>query len=205
MACGPDPLHIGQALPDAVPVNLFALVGYIPDPLGAFLDQLRCKLVPSCRLRSHVSFLPPRPIAGSAEQALKQISSVALHLPIFRVDIGQVEVFAQTNVIYLGLSKGACELHSFHGLLNCDTLHFSEPFDYHPHITLAQKFPASELPRLRDIALREWDRYQEARGFDVEALTFVQNNLLPGFDTQGVQNNQWIDLAECHLTGRSII
>ena len=205
MACGLDPLHTGQALPDAVPVNLFALVGYVPDPLGAFLDHLRCKLVPNCRLRSHVSFLPPRPIAGSREQALEQISKVALVLPDFRIDIGQVEVFAETNVIYLGLSKGAQEMHSFHGLLNCNALHFSEPFVYHPHITLAQKFPATELPRLRDIALLEWDRYQNARGFDVKTFTFVQNNLLPGFDTHGVPNNQWIDLAECHLAGRALI
>ena len=203
MACGLDPLHVGQALPDAVPVNLFALVGYIPDPLGVFLDTLRCKLVPGCRLRSHVSFLPPRPIAGSSEQALKQISATALTLPDFRIDIGQVEVFADTNVIYLGLSQGAREMHSVHGLLNCDALYFSEPFVYHPHITLAQKFPSSELPRLRDIALREWDRYKDARGFDVEAITFVQNNLLPGFDTFGVQNNQWIDLADCRLASRT--
>ncbi len=204
MACGLDPLHMGQAPPHAVPVNLFALVGYVPDPLGAFLDSLRCKLVPGCRLRSHVSFLPPRPICSSGEQALNQISAAALYLPKFRIDIGQVEVFAETNVIYLGLSRGASEMHSFHDLFNSDALHFSEPFAYHPHITLAQKFPTVDLPRLRDIALLEWDRFRGERGFDAEVLTFVQNNLLPGFDTNGVPNNQWIDLAESRLTGRSL-
>ena len=197
---------MGQAPSHAVPVNLFALVGYIPDPLGAFLDTLRCKLVPNCRLRSHVSFLPPRPIGGSTEQALKQISAAALYLPNFRIDMGQVEVFSETNVVYLSLSKGASEMHNFHDLFNSDALHFSEPFAYHPHITLAQKFPSVDLPRLRDVALIEWDRYRGERGFDAEALTFVQNNLLPGFDTNGVQNNQWVDLAECRLgvplTGR---
>ena len=199
MACGFDPLHFGQREPDAVSVNLYALVGYIPAPLGDFLDSLRCQLVPNCRLRSHVSFLPPRPILGSPQAAWQQIEQMSLHTPRFQVDLGKVNVFCKTNVIYLDLAHGMDQLFRAHQSLNQCALHYDEPFEYHPHITLAQKFPVADLARLQELAEREWDGYRKDRSFEVEKITFVQNNLLPGFDQNGLQNNQWIDLAECSL------
>src|ERR1035438_9490908 len=44
-------------------LNVFALVIYIHDPLGSFLDDLRRQLVPGCNPHAHVSVLPPRPLA----------------------------------------------------------------------------------------------------------------------------------------------
>ena len=36
-------------------LNVFALVIYVPGPLGKFLDDLRRKLVPGCNPHAHVS------------------------------------------------------------------------------------------------------------------------------------------------------
>ena len=44
-------------------LNVFALVIYIPDPLGLVLDDLRRELVPTYNPHAHVSVLPPRPLA----------------------------------------------------------------------------------------------------------------------------------------------
>ena len=41
-------------------MNQFALVIYIPDPLGRFLDDLRRELAPDCVPHAHVSVLPPQ-------------------------------------------------------------------------------------------------------------------------------------------------
>ena len=199
MACGLDPLHLVQGVPGAVPVNLYALVGYIPTPLGDFLDGLRAQLVPDCRLRSHVSLLPPRPLMGASDAAWQQILQMAERNPSFHVQLGSIEVFEETSVIYVSLDNGSSELRHIHALLNHDSLGFDEPFAYHPHITLAQKFPAGELTRLREIAVSAWAGYTGIRGFDVDMITFVQNSLLPGIEANGAPCNTWIDLAECRM------
>ena len=199
MACGLDPLHLVQGVPGAVPVNLYALVGYIPTPLGDFLDGLRAQLVPDCRLRSHVSLLPPRALTGASDAAWQQIRQMAELNPSFHIQLGSIEVFEETSVIYVSLDSGSSELRRIHALLNHDSLGFDEPFAYHPHITLAQKFPAADLPRLREIAVSAWAGYTGVRGFDVDMITFVQNSLLPGIEANGAPCNTWIDLAECRM------
>lgn len=200
MDCGLDPLHSELTIPNAVSVNLYALVGYIPAPLGEFLDGLRGHLVPGCKLRSHVSLLPPRPITSTHAEAWKQIARMSGQTQRFRIELGDVQIFPETSVIYIGLAKGSEQLFQVHHRLNQDTLKFKEPFPYHPHITLAQKFPPEDLPRLREIAVREWNNCRLARGFDVDVITFVQNLKLPGFDQNGQPENQWIDLDSCSLS-----
>src|SRR5271157_1965000 len=44
-------------------LNVFALVIYVPEPLGRFLDDLRRELSPASNPHAHVSVLPPRPLA----------------------------------------------------------------------------------------------------------------------------------------------
>lgn len=202
MACGIEPLHLAGRQQDAAPVNLYALVGYIPAPLSEFLDGLRAQLVPDCRLRSHVSLLPPRPLNGATTDAMAQIDQLADQTSVFRIELGNVEVFEKSGVIYIGLTQGAEELRRIHGMLNHDTLGFAEPFCYHPHITLAQKFQTEKLPLLHEIALHAWQDYPGPRGFDVDTITFVQNRLLPGVQGNGLPCNDWIDLAQCRMKMR---
>src|SRR4051794_19474862 len=94
-------------------LNQFALVIYIPDPLAAFLDELRLELVAGCMPRAHVTVLPPRPLQN-VEAALEMARSLAPEFPPFDIELGGVEIFPKTNVIYIGLRLGRDEMRAMH-------------------------------------------------------------------------------------------
>src|SRR5688572_7996670 len=99
-------------------VNSFALVTYLPEPLGSYLNAIREELVPDCNVYTHVTVLPPRPLKGSAEGAWQRIVSEARETPLFQIETTQVEIFAETSVIYLGIGDGGSELRRMHERLN---------------------------------------------------------------------------------------
>jgi 2'-5' RNA ligase len=172
-------------------LNQFALVSYIPDPLGAFLDRLRLDLTPHCNPHAHVTVLPPRPIANDCD--LKILTATLeregrLALP-FEVVLGDIQIFPVTNVIYLGLARGERELHALHENLNAGQLEYDGPFPYHPHITVAQELTQEQAEELAKIARARWQAWEGARRFTVECLSFVQN----------VAPSMWVDLARIPL------
>ncbi len=173
----------------AVPINSFALVAYTPDPLGSFLDRLREELVPECRIQSHVTVLPPRPLHATPDAAWEQLQAQLIEVPAFEVSLGEVDVFPITSVIYLSVESGRYRLEALHAALNTGYLAFDEPYPYHPHVTLAQNFDSTQVKDIVEVARRRWAEYKQERAFLVERLTFVQNT----------QKNQWVDLAECQL------
>jgi len=173
----------------AQPINSYALVAYIPAPLGRFLDELRCEIVPACVPRAHVTILPPRPLAVTAAEAWDELSAHLRDFPAFEIECGEVEIFEATSVIYIAVKSGRQELKRLHDLLNTGGVAFDEPFLYHPHITVAQELASGEVLRAFETAQRRWKQYRGRRSFPVEAITFVQNT------TQ----NRWLDLAHCVL------
>src|SRR5437899_11356154 len=88
-------------------LNVFALVIYIPDPLGRFLDDLRKELVPGCNPHAHVSVLPPRPLAVDWQVASEQVRQCAAARQPFDVTLGAMNMFPVTNVIYIDLAAAA--------------------------------------------------------------------------------------------------
>src|SRR5215831_16171571 len=104
-------------------LNQFALVIYFPDPLARFLDELRLELVTGCRPRAHVTVLPPRPVDDLAA-GLDEVRLMAPEFPPFHIEAGEVEIFPETNVIYIGLRRGAEELRAMHQALNTGPLAF---------------------------------------------------------------------------------
>src|SRR5258706_7575851 len=103
------PLCTAADYGDAVRINSFALVTYIPDPLGEFLDGLRKELVPDCSLRSHVSILPPRPLTQSEQAAHDQIEMECRRTPRFRIEAGDIRLFPVTNVIFIEVTMAESE------------------------------------------------------------------------------------------------
>src|SRR3954452_1943715 len=95
-------------------LNVFALVIYIPDPLGAFLDDLRRELIPGCNPHAHVSVLPPRPIAVEWRVAGEEVRELAANWAPFDITLERVRMFPVTNVIFLELGKGAPEMFRIH-------------------------------------------------------------------------------------------
>jgi len=170
-------------------LNIFALVIYLPEPLGRFLDGLRCELVPQDKPHAHVSVLPPRPLAVGWTVASEQVRSLMESWSPFEIELTSIEVFPVTNVIYLELGAGATELRQLHSAMNSRALEFHEPFVYHPHVTLAQELTSADVKAAHDLARRRWQSYTGKRSFRADRAVFVQNSL----------HNVWLDLAEFHL------
>lgn len=170
-------------------LNQFALVIYIPDPLGRFLDELRLELAPDCRPHAHVSVLPPRPLFSPWQLVSEEARALAGEFPPFEIEAGEPAIFPSTQVIYLELARGAEELRQIHDALCRGPLKFAEPYPYHPHITLAQELPPGSLPRVWEESVRRWKEYTGPRSFRAEKAVFVQNT----------GQNRWVDLAEFAL------
>jgi 2'-5' RNA ligase len=169
--------------------DIFALVIYIPPPLGAFLDELRRELVPDYNPHAHVSVLPPRPLEGDWRTASEEARVLTEGWAPFDVELTSVRVFPLTNVIYVEIGAGASELSRLHSAMNNSALSFAEPFPYHPHITLAQEIPAERVGELTELARRRWAEFSGPRIFRAERAVFVQNS----------NGNCWVDLAEYSL------
>ncbi|HUA85125.1 MAG TPA: 2'-5' RNA ligase family protein [Bryobacteraceae bacterium] len=177
------------------PINSFALVSYLPQPLAGFLDRLRIELVAHCAAKAHVTILPPRPLLISPDEAWRELVDGVHDFPPIRVELGRVEVFPVTQVLYLSITAGHAELRQLHQALNRGRLRFAEPFPYHPHLTLAQDLEPHQVAAGVDLASARWSEWTQPRSFLVDRLTFVQNTL----------ENRWTDLHGCALSDRVAI
>lgn len=173
----------------AARLNIFALVIYIPGPLGDFLDDLRRDLVPHYNPHAHISVLPPRPLAVPWQTASEQVRTLIGGWAPFEIALTGIQVFPVTDVIYIEVGAGAAELRGMHGAMNARALAFEEPFPYHPHITLAQEIPHEDVAATFERASRRWSDFAGARTFRAERAAFVQNAM----------DNCWIDLEQCSL------
>jgi len=170
-------------------INSFALVSYIPDPLGRFLDELRRELVLGCVARSHVTILPPRTLLVPTDTAAEVLQDQLQTYSPFSLELTEISVFASTSVIHLGVGSGRNELRRIHDELNRDGLAFAEPHVYHPHVTLAQEIEPHQVNRLLEIARRRWADFRQSKTCEVDVLTFVQNTT----------RNRWLDLKSFPL------
>ena len=170
-------------------LNVFALVTYIPDPLGRFLDDLRRELTPGCNPHAHVSVLPPRPLAVKWQEAAAQARALTEGWAPFEIETAGLRIFPVTNVIYLEIGAGAADLRRMHAAMNAGPLEFEEPFPYYPHITVAQEIPPPQVRAIYELAQQRWQEYRGNGVFRVERTVFVRNTL----------DNCWIDLAEYRL------
>ena len=156
-------------------LDSYALVAYLPKPLGSFMDRLSRRLVPECKPRAHITLLPPRHLRGSLEEAKATLEAVTRNLSAFELEITCIELFDITSVIYANIGLGRTRLMEIHRSLNVDALHFTEHFAFHPHITLAVNPNPERLPQLVEEARAEWEAYSGSRCFEVNELHFVHN------------------------------
>ena len=160
---GSDENGVPCRVPAEERLNVFALVIYIPDPLGRFLDDLRRELAPQCNPHAHVSVLPPRPLAVEWQVAAGQARALTEGWAPFEIELAGLRIFPVTNVIYLEIGAGAADLRRMHAAMNAGALEFEEPFPYYPHITLAQEIPQREVRAIYELAQRRWQEYRGQR------------------------------------------
>jgi 2'-5' RNA ligase len=180
-------------------INSFALVSYLSGPIAELLDQIRHDFAPESRAKAHLTILPPRPLLGShplSDQAIAGVmDEIKDHLQDFEpfaVELGEIEVFEGSQVIYVSIQSGFKELERMHDALNTGHMAFEEPYPYHPHVTVVQELAPKDVPDAAQFARWRWSECKHPRSIQVERLTFVQNTI----------ENCWTDLAMLDLGSR---
>ena len=173
----------------------YALVAYVKNPVGEFVESLRRELHPDLpHLAAHVTILPPRTLRGTESAALRLLEKVCAVTEPFEVGLGNVETFLpDTPTVYIRVAHAGrmCELHE---LLNTQALACEEEWPYVPHLTIvkmATQLPAKHAFR---VACERWSRYQGERHILLERLTFVREQ----------EADHWVDLAPVPL-GRTLV
>jgi 2'-5' RNA ligase len=167
----------------------YALVSYLPDPLARFLDELRLDLVPDCTPRAHVTILPPRPLRGEPKQAMKEIRQLGKRFHPFTLQLGDIELFAASNVVYIDIEGERNKLFEMYRTMNSGVLSYQEAYEYCPHITLAQRLAPDAAQKAFETARCEWKAFTFSRCFRVERLHFVESD----------EGKCWRDLSETVL------
>jgi 2'-5' RNA ligase len=145
----------------------FALVAYIPDPLGAFLQSLRRDLSGQENPQAHITVLPPRPLKASVETASREAKLVLGRFEPFPVGLQSVRVFSETHILYLDIGEGNKALHQLHDALNNGVLSHAENFQFLPHLTVSATIPFDRLADSKAAASRAWKDYLGEKRFEV--------------------------------------
>lgn len=178
-------------------INSFALVSYLPGELAELLDEIRHDFAPESRAKAHVTILPPRPLiefpgeapGTAALAAMDELKIRLQEFPPFKVELGEIEIFEGTQVIYVSIQSGFAELERMHSALNTGRVAFKEPYPYHPHVTIAQELATEDVHNAAQFARWRWSEFKHSRSAWINHLTFVQNTL----------ENCWTDLAMLNL------
>ncbi len=176
-----------------MPDPQYALVAYVRNALGQFVDDLRCELHPEhAHLPTHVSILPPRPLVGSEADALEHIVKLCSKVEPFEIGMGAVETFLPTTpTVFLKITFAAYKLRELHDLLNSGALLYQEPLPYMPHLTIAKLGTTERAQEVYRCSKDRWDHYEGTRRVTIEGLSFVRG-----------RDHIWTDLAPVELGGK---
>ena len=173
----------------------YAVVAYVRDPVGQFLEALRREVYPQhAYLPAHLTMLPPRQLLGSepaAERSATQaLQTVCREIEPFEVTLGEVASFAPvTPTVYLKIAYGAQHMRELHDRLNLPLFQQDEPWPYEPHLTVVKRTTLPEAEVAFADARARWTQFHGPRRVLVEQLTFVRERA----------DGRWIDVAPVRL------
>lgn len=170
----------------------YALVAYIRNAVGTFVEDLRAELHPAhAHLPAHITVLPPRLLHGSAADAVSQVERVCQNVQPFEVSLGDVENFMPTTpTVFIRVAFAAYRLRELHDALNIGALHFDEQWPYMPHLTIAKVDTLQIATEALKIARERWAQFAKPRKVLISELTFVR---------QADDCVHWLDLAPIKL------
>lgn len=154
----------------------FALVSYIPEPLGSFIYTLRGALPGDGNPQAHVTILPPRPLLVPVDSASEQALKVLSNFPAFEIELSTVQRFPETNFLYLDVAYGNSLVHDLHAALNTGDLACAEEFEFRPHLTLGGPIPETDLKAREDQAQIAWLGTGHSRRFTLDEVVFLWLN-----------------------------
>lgn len=182
----------------------YALVAYIRQPVGEFIENLRRELHPDLsHLPAHITILPPRCLVDSdhtsassrESRALECLAQMCREVDPFEIVLGEVESFVPvTPTDFIRVAHGAYRLRELHDRLNTGILFSEEQWPYMPHLTIVKMGTEEQALAAFQTASDRWRSYGGSRRVAIEEVTFVRE----------AENNTWVDLAPVHL-GRSMV
>lgn len=171
------------------PLNSYAIVTYLGGPVARFADNLRREMVPGCLDQAHITVLPPRPLYCSIPEAIEFARQLVARFDPFEVQPGTIQEFVSTQVVYISLASGVCELAAMHDVLNTGFFEQEELYPYVPHITLGRDLPNGCFDRCVELSVDRWLQFGPPPTLRIETLTFVRQRADGG----------WSDLGEVAL------
>jgi len=175
-----------------IPQRQYALVAYIKDAVGEFVENLRREIHPAhAHLPAHITVLPPRCLQGTETEAIALVEHVCRAANPFDVSLGDVENFMpKTPTVFIRVAFAAYRLRELHDQLNTGALEFNEQWPYMPHLTIAKVDTLEYAACALEIARRRWALFTLPRKVSIHQLTFVR---------EGEDRDSWIDLASISL------
>lgn len=173
----------------------YALVAYVRNPVGEFVEQLRGELHPElAHLAAHVTVLPPRRLPGGEVEALETLEEVCSQAEPFEVSLGEVETFIPvTPTVFIRVVHAASRIRDLHERLNTGGLHYEEEWPYMPHMTIVKMSTEDQAQNAYRMSRRRWAQFKGDRSIRIEELVFVREEA----------EHHWKDLASVWL-GRSL-
>src|SRR6266699_3404523 len=172
----------------------YALVTYVRNPVGEFVENLRTELHPELpHLAAHVTLLPPRYLRGNESSALETLEQVCKAVEPFEVSLGEVETFIPvTPTVFIRVAHAAYRMRELHDQLNVDGLACEEEWPYMPHLTIVKMSAEDQAQFAYRVARTRWAEFDESRCIEIRDLVFVRE----------VAQNHWVDLADIPLGQR---
>jgi 2'-5' RNA ligase len=175
----------------------YALVGYVRNSIGEFIERVRRELHPGLPLlAAHLTILPPRILCGSEGDALESLHDICSRAEPFEVTLGEVETFIPvTPTVFIRVGHGASRMQELHDQLNREVFFCTEEWPYIPHLTIVKMSTEEQAWEAFEVARRRWQRYSGTRRILVEELTFVRED----------ERSGWMDLATVRLGSRLVM
>lgn len=158
-------------IPETPNCGAFALVSYIPDPLGSFLEGLQ-QFLPA-QVQPHITILPPRPLKLPVEAASKSARKILREFPPFYVKLSRVCYFPGTNFLYLDVAEGNTLLRKLHQALNTGDLVYPEHLEFRPHLTLGGPVGLERLPAFQQQIETAWRSAWQPRRFRLSEIVGI--------------------------------
>ena len=118
----------------------YALVAYVRNPVGEFVERLRRELHPELpHLAAHLTILPPRTLQNTELAAREVLEEVCSEIEPFEVTLGDVETFVPvTPTLFIRVAYAAYRLRELHDRLNTTMFGCPEQWPYMPHLTIVK-------------------------------------------------------------------
>lgn len=178
-------------MPEEAKPTQYALVAYLRDRAGRFVEELRRQLHPAhAHMAAHITVLPPRLLRGNPEDAIRELEKLAERFAAFDVELAEVESFAPvTPTVFIRAARGAHHFRDMHVAFNSGTLLCQEQWTYMPHLTIVKMPDLAGSERALQISRKHWSTYAGPRLAQINELVFVRE----------VEDGRWVDLAPLQL------